>query len=80
MQSTNHSGLRMSGYQSANVYKKSGSHKHDPSFLGGTFSSAVQAGVGMKPTFVCANLLGSRQSTRVDKNNYIQNVNKNQLF
>jgi hypothetical protein len=37
MQNTNHSGLRMSGYQSANVYNKSGSHKHDPGFPGGHF-------------------------------------------
>jgi hypothetical protein len=36
--------------------------------------------VGIKPTFVCSHLLGSCQSTCVDKNNYIQNSNIDQLF
>jgi len=38
IQCTIHSGLRMPGYQSADVYLWSedpGSHKHDPSCLGG---------------------------------------------
>jgi len=73
MQNTNHSGLRMSGYQSADVYNKSGSHKHDPGFPGGHFSSAFEAGAGMKPTVVCSNLLGSCLPAFADKTNYIRN-------
>ena len=55
IQCTIHSGLRMPGYQSADVYLWSedpGSHKHDPSNLEARGSSALEADAGMKPT-VC---------------------------
>ena len=42
--------------------------------------SAVKAGAGMKPTFVCSNLLKSCLPACADKTNYMRNSDGNQLF
>ena len=70
----------MSGYQSANVYNRSGSHKHDPGFPGGHCKFQLSRLSWNNPTIVCSNLLAFCLPAFADKTNYMRNSNRDQLF